>query len=72
MKNKIIILLLTMLGLGGCCNKPHKSRTPKDGPIHTEQDSVISPIRLMYGVPYKTFEIRGELAPSDSTAAQKQ
>lgn len=64
MKSKIIVLLLTLLGFGSCCNKPHKRARKQDAEEPAVvRDSVIPAIRLMYGVPYRTYQIPGPLPP---------
>lgn len=65
MKTRVIALLLALLGVCGCSDKPHKSRKEKNAVPVLKSDS-IEPIRLMYGVPYRTFEVRPADVPSDS------
>lgn len=57
MKTKAIIFALSLLGVVGCADKPHKSRKDKAEEPLLKTDS-IRPVRLMYGVPYRTFEVR--------------
>lgn len=57
MKAKAIVFALSLLGVVGCSDKPHRSRKIKTEEPFLKTDS-IRPVRLMYGVPYRTFEIR--------------
>lgn len=57
MKARVIVFALSLLGVVGCADKPHKSRKAKAEEPFLKTDS-IQPIRLMYGVPYRTFEVR--------------
>ena len=57
MKARVIVFALSLLGVVGCADKPHRSRKAKAEEPVLKTDS-IQPIRLMYGVPYRTFEIR--------------
>ncbi len=57
MKARVIVFALSLLGVVGCADKPHRSRKAKAEEPVLKTDS-IQPIRLMYGVPYRTFEVR--------------
>lgn len=57
MKARAIVFALSLLGVVGCSDKPHRSRKIKTEEPFLKTDS-IQPVRLMYGVPYRTFEVR--------------
>ena len=57
MKARVIVFALSLLGVVGCADKPHRSRKAKAEEPVLKTDS-IQPIRLMSGVPYRTFEVR--------------
>lgn len=65
MKTKVIAMLLALTGVCSCSYRPHKSKKVDADEPMLKTDS-IEPIRLMYGVPYRTFEIRPAAPPADS------
>jgi len=65
MKARIIAMLIVLTGVCSCSYKPHKSKKADAGEPMFKTDS-IEPVRLMYGVPYRAFEIRPAVAPGDS------
>ncbi len=64
MKTRILALLLALIGVSGCAKKPCRSKALRgEGSVRTD---VIEPVRLMYGVPYRTYDVQKVAPQHDS------
>ncbi len=63
MRARLLVLLLALLGVSGCARKPGRSKALRTDGVRTD---VIEPVRLMYGVPYRTYDVQKVVPQQDS------